>query len=184
MDRLTLDWKDGTDAVATYIETFVDSPTGPVQITLEKRALHCDRGRWIGRVDVDPATGHGLDRQEGWPRYYFDLDRAKAEIEDWVNERMKKRGEQRPLNAFEFTLSMCAGNRVAASEIIARGLMAGDPAEQKAGYEAESATLAAGEAYGLEDDQVRALAERLDADVEKVMRAWVLSEPLRTRALA
>lgn len=31
-----------------------------------------------------------LDQADGWPRYYFDLDRAQAEIADWL----KVRGQQ------------------------------------------------------------------------------------------
>jgi len=28
-----------------------------------------------------------MDAADGWPRYYFDLERAKAEIEAWMRKR-------------------------------------------------------------------------------------------------
>jgi hypothetical protein len=32
-----------------------------------------------------------IDSSDGFPRYFFDLDRAKAEMEDWVNIRTELR---------------------------------------------------------------------------------------------
>lgn len=68
------------------------------QITIEERPEHCNRGRWLakmhqkGRLNnpwFDDGTGSG-----GWPRYYFDLDRAKAELEAWVEFREKLHAER------------------------------------------------------------------------------------------
>lgn len=58
---------------------------GVYKISLQPRPGYCDRGRWMLVI-----TSHGvgnLDDQEALSRYYFNLDRAKAEVEDWVNAR-------------------------------------------------------------------------------------------------
>lgn len=58
-------------------------------ITLEPRPVYCDRGNYVAKIF--PSDGSGLareiDHQDGWPRYYFDEDRAKAEIEAWLKKR-------------------------------------------------------------------------------------------------
>jgi hypothetical protein len=59
-----------------------------VPITIERRPPHCDRGRYVAKCVYNPADGLVLDWAEGWPRYYFDLDRAKAEIAAWVERRL------------------------------------------------------------------------------------------------
>jgi hypothetical protein len=60
-------------------------------ITLEKRPAYCDRGNFISKLHAKPDAGdHSLlfiDEQDGWPRYYFDEDRAKLEIEAWLVKR-------------------------------------------------------------------------------------------------
>lgn len=59
------------------------------EITIEPRPHYCDRGNFIAKLF--PAIGSKLalelDLQDGWPRYYFDLDRAKAEVEAWLVKR-------------------------------------------------------------------------------------------------
>lgn len=55
------------------------------EILLQPRAGYCDRGRWLANVYADQTPV--LDGQEGFPRYYFDLDRAKAELEAWAGAR-------------------------------------------------------------------------------------------------
>ena len=62
-------------------------------IWMDARPAHCDRGRWLARLEV-AALGHRytptslhVDGADLWPRYYFDLDRAKAEIEAWLRCR-------------------------------------------------------------------------------------------------
>ena len=52
-----------------------------VVVTIEPRPSYCDRGRWIAKSFT---RGLFIDDQDGWPRYYFDLDRAKAEIDAWM----------------------------------------------------------------------------------------------------
>jgi hypothetical protein len=56
-------------------------------ISLEKRPGYCDRGRFIAKVTVfahHALTDLYLDEADGWPRYYFNEERAKAEIADWI----------------------------------------------------------------------------------------------------
>lgn len=59
-------------------------------IWMDQRPHYCDRGNWLARLEcTDREFAREIDWQDGWPRYYMDLDRAKLEIEDW----MKKRGQ-------------------------------------------------------------------------------------------
>ncbi len=57
-------------------------------ITLEPRPHYCDRGNWLAKISV---TGNPdklyIDAADLWPRYYFDLERAKLEIEAWLRKR-------------------------------------------------------------------------------------------------
>jgi hypothetical protein len=57
-------------------------------IWMAPRPAYCDRGRWLAHVEVN-SRDLNVDGQDMWPRYYFDLDRAKAEVEAWL----RKRGE-------------------------------------------------------------------------------------------
>jgi hypothetical protein len=56
-------------------------------ITLEKRPPYCDRGRFIAKLFPSGMLELSIDYQDSWPRYYFDLERAKAEIEAWLEVR-------------------------------------------------------------------------------------------------
>lgn len=58
-------------------------------ITIEPRNSYCDRGNWVAKIFPREQLAMEIDGQDGWPRFYMDLDRAKLEIEDW----MKKRGQ-------------------------------------------------------------------------------------------
>jgi hypothetical protein len=62
-------------------------------ITLEPRPHYCDRGNYLAKILATGELGRDLDESDGWPRYYFDLERAKLEIEAW----MKKRKQDDPL---------------------------------------------------------------------------------------
>lgn len=59
------------------------------RITLEPRMGYCDRGNFIAKLFPREKLALEIDDQDGWPRYYFDEDRAKLEIEAWL----KKRGQ-------------------------------------------------------------------------------------------
>lgn len=79
-------YDDGTPAFETWLR--VDFTGG--FIILAKRPHYCDRGNFLAYLDVrhDPKIpGTYTDGADGWPRYYFDLDRAKLEIEAWITKR-------------------------------------------------------------------------------------------------
>lgn len=59
-------------------------------ITIESRPQYCDRGNLIAKLHPFGVLEREIDAADGWPRYYFDLDRAKAECEAWL----AKRGQQ------------------------------------------------------------------------------------------
>lgn len=56
-------------------------------IWMDRRPLYCDRGNWLARIDAQGRLAREMDSADLWPRYYFDLDRAKAEIEAWLIKR-------------------------------------------------------------------------------------------------
>lgn len=58
---------------------------GTAQVTIEPRPPYCDRGHWYGKV-----FGLHTDSQDGFPRYFMDLDRAKAEMSEWLAWRLKR----------------------------------------------------------------------------------------------
>lgn len=59
------------------------------RVWMDARPPYCDRGRWLAHVDLQPSAWPRLsvDESDRWPRYYFDLERAKAEIEAWLYAR-------------------------------------------------------------------------------------------------
>ncbi len=58
-------------------------------IYLVLRPGHCDRGRYLAQLFPIGKLALDVDDQDGWPRSYFDLERAKLEVEAW----MKRRGQ-------------------------------------------------------------------------------------------
>jgi hypothetical protein len=60
-----------------------------IHITIERRPHYCDRGNWLAKLWPDRQNLHlaRIDPADLWPRYYFDLDRGKAEIADWLERR-------------------------------------------------------------------------------------------------
>ena len=56
-------------------------------ITLEARPSYCDRGNWIAKLFPKDKLAREIDEQDGWPRYYFDKERAKLEIMAWLVKR-------------------------------------------------------------------------------------------------
>ena len=59
-------------------------------VWIAARPSYCDRGNYLAHVDLKPggdARRLNLDWQDGWPRYYMDIARAKAEIEEWMKKR-------------------------------------------------------------------------------------------------
>jgi hypothetical protein len=58
---------------------------GFIEIWIEPLPDYCDRGDWIIRVS---GINHGVDAQDGFPRYLFGTaDEAKAQMEMWLNRR-------------------------------------------------------------------------------------------------
>ena len=57
-------------------------------IELKARPAYCDRGNWLATIDWWRPLE--IDGHDGWPRYYFDRARAKAEIEAWLDKRGKR----------------------------------------------------------------------------------------------
>jgi hypothetical protein len=58
------------------------------EVTVEPRPVYCDRGHWVGKVHGVPD----VDGQDAFPRYYMDLSRAKLELADWLEWRLKRSG--------------------------------------------------------------------------------------------
>ena len=60
-------------------------------ISLEPQPGYCNRGRWLARLEAWGITE--IDWADGWHpgRYYFDVDRAKLEIEAWLQVRRQLR---------------------------------------------------------------------------------------------
>jgi hypothetical protein len=46
-------------------------------------------GNFLARLEADSGSNlnRELDEADGWPRYYFDLGRAKAECAAWLAKR-------------------------------------------------------------------------------------------------
>ena len=60
-------------------------------ITLEPRPRHCDRGNFIANLwpTMRSELARDIDEADGWPRYYFDEQRAKLEVEAWLMKRQQ-----------------------------------------------------------------------------------------------
>jgi len=58
-------------------------------IFVQERPPHCDRGNYLANLDSVGKLEEQIDGADLWPRFYFDLERAKLEIEAWL----KKRGQ-------------------------------------------------------------------------------------------
>lgn len=56
-------------------------------VTLESRPEYCDRGNYIAKLHSNGNLAREIDHQDMWPRYYFDADRARLEIEAWLDKR-------------------------------------------------------------------------------------------------
>lgn len=56
-------------------------------ITLENRPHYCDRGNFLAKLHPVGALAREIDHQDGWPRYYFNEQCAKSEIEAWLRKR-------------------------------------------------------------------------------------------------
>ena len=59
-------------------------------VTLEPRPSYCDRGRWVAKIFPHDKIAYWIDEADAWPRYYFDLERAKLEIEAFLEFRKRE----------------------------------------------------------------------------------------------
>jgi len=57
------------------------------RIWIEQRPRYCDRGNYIAKIAANGNLARDLDGHDMWPRYYFDLERAKLECEAWLAKR-------------------------------------------------------------------------------------------------
>jgi hypothetical protein len=62
-------------------------------IVISKRPSYCDRGNFLAHIEAHGKLALSLDRADLWPRYYFDLERAKLEIEAWLIKRGQVKGD-------------------------------------------------------------------------------------------
>ncbi len=56
-------------------------------ITIESRPQYCDRGNYIAKLHPYGKLATEIDDADGWPRYFFDIERAKLECFDWLKKR-------------------------------------------------------------------------------------------------
>lgn len=60
-----------------------------VTVDITPRPPYCDRGKWECHImDAGfPTNPKPVDFADRFPRLFFSLERAKAEMEDWLNVR-------------------------------------------------------------------------------------------------
>jgi hypothetical protein len=64
------------------------------EITIEElSATNYDRGNFIAKLFPRSPLNLSIDSADGWPRYYFDLERARLELEAWLKVRDQWLGE-------------------------------------------------------------------------------------------
>lgn len=56
-------------------------------VTVEPRSDYCNRGNFLAKLFLSGKLYDEIDEADGWPRYYFDLERAKLEVEAWLKKR-------------------------------------------------------------------------------------------------
>ena len=79
------EWKPEFQTWEIKIPVKVAHIAGEWHIYFQQRPYYCDRGRFHCNVD---GIGTGdPDDQEGFPRYYFSLQRGMEEMEEWIDIR-------------------------------------------------------------------------------------------------
>lgn len=75
-----------------YGYLFIDTPHAKIMV--HKRNFYCDRGRYGFNVEV--KDGHhdklNIDFSDCFPGYFFNLQRAFDEINDWVDFNKERLG--------------------------------------------------------------------------------------------
>lgn len=54
---------------------------------IERRPWYCDRGRFKVLIVARGTFELSFDKQDGFPRYFFDWDRMLGELEDFMEIR-------------------------------------------------------------------------------------------------
>jgi hypothetical protein len=67
-------------AIALANETHELRRNGEMLAWIQRRPSYCDRGRYHAGLEVNVWRSEA----DPWPRYYFDLARAKAEVEAYL----------------------------------------------------------------------------------------------------
>lgn len=73
-------------------EIIVELPE--TRIIIEKRNFYCDRGRYGFWAESKNQEKVSIDFADGFPRYFFSLQRAFDEMNDWVEFRKLKQKQQ------------------------------------------------------------------------------------------
>lgn len=87
-DLKGIDWKGLPEPVIDeHGEAYITLEAVTIGIT--KRPYYCDRGRYGVLVDVNHGFHERLniDFADGFPRYFFSLQRLVDEIADWIEIR-------------------------------------------------------------------------------------------------
>lgn len=63
-------------------------------VWFQQRPYYCDRGRW--HCVVNGVCVEGPDDHEGFPRYYFSLQRGLEEMEEWIRIRKEIQDAVKP----------------------------------------------------------------------------------------
>lgn len=89
--KLKHPWKWVPDNLAVELRLPAKTYAGPGHwfIWFTMRPGYCDRGRWHCCVEAEETAGP--DGQEGFPRYYFNLERGLLEMEEWIAARTELR---------------------------------------------------------------------------------------------
>lgn len=80
-------WNEQNKTWEAKFPVEVNGQKGEWLIWMTERPFYCDRGRWS--VGVDGIGCSGPDDQEGFTRYFFSIENAKWEMEEWVKMRQE-----------------------------------------------------------------------------------------------
>lgn len=75
------------DIAPIFGRTFISLRTADVIVWMSARPHYCDRGRVMVNVVSHNILKVDVDAADGFPRYYFSIERAKAEMADWLAAR-------------------------------------------------------------------------------------------------
>lgn len=85
---IKLDWQPAEGGLIARVPAEDYQGKGFVAIYALKRPSYCDRGKWHVLVEPEGDIA-GLDDQEGFPRYFFEIEHLQKEMQIWANWRNK-----------------------------------------------------------------------------------------------